>query len=409
MPVPRTPFFSPPIAASMNLRTPLAQAATLLFAASIAQGQDVRLNEIYASMSGTDFDEYIELIGTPGTSLDNFLVCTVEGQLPVAGDLDRVWDLTGTTIPASGYFVMSNTGSAIPNQNFDLANGPHLGGASDNIENGAQTVYLVQAATALATSQLVNNIYATNIDPDGDLNTVLADLPVYTIIDAIGMYDGDSVADGDLVFDCAPIIGPDGTFFPSGAFCPGDAPADWCTDSFTDFFTSIGPVNTPGAMNHVTGCIAEPSSAGCGSGNMVIGTNYCGPAVPNTSGLPAEITATGSTIAAFMDLTLTATDLPPGQFAYFVGSENQGFIQMPNGSQGNLCVIGNIARFNTQVGQSSPSGEFAIVVDTQNIPVTPSVAIMSGDTWNFQCWTRDFIAGSGPTSNFSNGVSITFQ
>ena len=139
-----------------------------------------------------------------------------------------------------------------------------------------------------------------------------------------------------------------------------------------------------------------------------IGTNYCGPAALNTTGMSGLMAAGGSVLASDMDLTLTGSLLPQGEFAYFLGGPIQGFIAFPGGSSGNLCVVGIIARFNLQIGQISAAGEFSIVVDTQAIPLTPSVAIMPGDTWNFQCWHRDFIPMSGPTSNFTDGISITF-
>ena len=36
------------------------------------------------------------------------------------------------------------------------------------------------------------------------------------------------------------------------------------------------------------------------------------------------------------------------------------------------------------------------------------VAVMPGDTWNFQAWHRDFVGGS-VTSNFSDGLSVDFR
>ncbi|MGK0220472.1 MAG: hypothetical protein ACI9HE_003983 [Planctomycetota bacterium] len=138
------------------------------------------------------------------------------------------------------------------------------------------------------------------------------------------------------------------------------------------------------------------------------GSNYCGPGNPNSSGQPGAISAVGSPVAADNDLTLVASDLPDGQFAYFLGSRTQGFVANPSGSQGDLCVIGSIARFNTQIGQVV-GGSFSITVDLTNIPEPPSfgVSVMAGETWNFQCWHRDFVNGS-PTSNFTNAVELSF-
>ena len=53
------------------------------------------------------------------------------------------------------------------------------------------------------------------------------------------------------------------------------------------------------------------------------------------------------------------------------------------------------------------AGYAEIGVDTSAIPANPTVAILSGETWNWQCWYRD--ANPGPTSNFSDAASVMFQ
>ena len=139
-------------------------------------------------------------------------------------------------------------------------------------------------------------------------------------------------------------------------------------------------------------------------------TRYCSPGVPNTSGNPGTISALGSILAADNDLTLVASNLPEGQFAYFLASRTPGFVPTPSGSQGNLCVLGNIARFNAQVAQVT-GGSVSTVIDLTDIPEPPtlSTSVMAGETWNFQCWHRDFISGQGPTSNFSDAITIIFE
>ncbi|MCP3919283.1 MAG: hypothetical protein GY711_27405 [bacterium] len=135
------------------------------------------------------------------------------------------------------------------------------------------------------------------------------------------------------------------------------------------------------------------------------GQNYCFPAIPNSSGLPATIRATGSTSAAANSLTLVAEQLPAGQFGYFLAGQTQGFFTPP-GSQGVICLSGTIGRFN-QIAQiiQGPSGSLA--VDLTAIPVSPPVAVQPGETWNFQCWFRD--NNPVPTSNFTDGLSVTFD
>ncbi|MDF1836916.1 MAG: hypothetical protein P1V35_03525, partial [Planctomycetota bacterium] len=140
-------------------------AAGAICLAGAAQAQNIHFNEIYASHSGVDTQEFIELVGTPGMSLNGIVVCVVEGQGGGQGILDRVWDLSGLTMPADGYFVMGNV--TVANMDYDLANGPHTtGGASDNIENGTETFYLLSIPNPLDIADLENTLNNTSIDPD---------------------------------------------------------------------------------------------------------------------------------------------------------------------------------------------------------------------------------------------------
>ena len=132
-----------------------------------------------------------------------------------------------------------------------------------------------------------------------------------------------------------------------------------------------------------------------------VGTVYCSPAIPNTTGLPGTIVASGSEVVMENDLTLVADQLPPGQFGYFLTSQTQGFF-MPPGSDGFICLGGDIGRYNGDVGQGPT---FSLQIDLMNMPVNPPQAVAPGDTWNFQAWYRDV----GNTNNFTDAVSITFQ
>ena len=139
-----------------------------------------------------------------------------------------------------------------------------------------------------------------------------------------------------------------------------------------------------------------------------VGTRYCTPAMPNSTGSPATIRAVGSCSVSDADLTLIAEQLPPGEFGYFLVGSNQGAVQPP-GSQGVLCLAcgftgcSGIGRYN-QGGMivQGPSG--SLVVDFASLPLSPPVPIQVGETWNFQLWYRNL--GS---NNFTDAVSVTFQ
>jgi len=144
------------------------------------------------------------------------------------------------------------------------------------------------------------------------------------------------------------------------------------------------------------------------AGVGTLGTPYCGPAVPNSSGNSAEISATGSIVASDNDLTLAATGLPPMQFGIFLTSEAQAATPVASGV---LCLGGSIIRFQSpgQILQADANGEYSLAIDISALPAGVPTPIMAGDTYSFTTWFRDIDPSIGNTANFSNGVEISFQ
>lgn len=138
-----------------------------------------------------------------------------------------------------------------------------------------------------------------------------------------------------------------------------------------------------------------------------IGSSYCGPANLNSSGQAALLTAFGSDAVVNNSVRLDASQMATNQFGFFLNSTSPGFV-LPPGSQGNLCLSGGIGRYNKDIMNSGAAGEFSLQLDLTDTP-TPGgpVAIQPGETWYFQAWFRD--NNPGPTSNFTDGVSIAFQ
>ncbi|MCP3914068.1 MAG: hypothetical protein GY711_00755 [bacterium] len=160
------------------------------------------------------------------------------------------------------------------------------------------------------------------------------------------------------------------------------------------------------AQNVLFGTIPQLTSLAI-VGPERIGTSYCGPAVENSTGAPAILEAAGSPFVVDNLLTLTARNLPPHQFGYLLTSQSEGFIANPGGSQGNLCLGGTIARFVGNVQNSGAAGWFQFDVDLTQIPMSPPVAVMPGQTWHYQGWFRDAIPQA--TSNFTDGIQIVWQ
>jgi len=131
----------------------------------------------------------------------------------------------------------------------------------------------------------------------------------------------------------------------------------------------------------------------------------------NSSGASAVMGASGSAVVALNDLTLECTALPLNSFGFFLTSRTQGSILQPGGSQGRLCLSGAIGRYvgPGQIKNSGASGGISLDVNLANHP-SPSgpLTVLAGDTWHFTAWFRDVLSGQ-PTSNFANGLRITFQ
>lgn len=160
-----------------------------------------------------------------------------------------------------------------------------------------------------------------------------------------------------------------------------------------------------GAVRAAGGFASSIFIATLGAGDL--GTNFC-TAVPNSTGSAGSIAGIGSDLVAANNLTLEASSLPPGQFAYFVNGPSPGFIAGPGGSQGNLCLLGGLGRHRLQVGTADAAGVYSIQVDLTSFPrPTGFVAVQPGETWHFSCWYRD--QNPTPTSNFTDGLTITFQ
>jgi hypothetical protein len=146
----------------------------------------------------------------------------------------------------------------------------------------------------------------------------------------------------------------------------------------------------------------------CHSGPQSPGASYCGPAQSNSTGVPAQMTPSGSASRAANNLVLGASELPSGSFAYFLTSSTQGLVVGPGGSQGNLCLGGSIGRYvgPGQIQQANASGTIQLAIDLGQVP-TPQgpVNALAGQTWNFQAWYRD--ANPTVTSNFTDGRAVT--
>ncbi|HVS16403.1 MAG TPA: lamin tail domain-containing protein [Thermoanaerobaculia bacterium] len=179
-----------------------------------------RLSEIRIDQTGTDNDEYFELEGTPGASLDGATYLVIGDGTGGSGVIEAAVDLDGTTIPASGFFV--------------AAEGTFTLGVADlvtdlNFENGDNVTHLLVSGFTGANGQDLD------LDDDG----VLDSEPWDQVVDCVALIA--TPGSGDLTY-CATQVGPDGDFVPGHAFL---CPAGWQVGAFDP---AVG-LDTPGAAN----------------------------------------------------------------------------------------------------------------------------------------------------------------
>ncbi len=142
----------------------------------------------------------------------------------------------------------------------------------------------------------------------------------------------------------------------------------------------------------------------CGPGS--IGDNYC-MTNANSTGATAEMRAFGSLTASDNNVMLEAISLPQNSIGFFITSLTQDLILNPGGSQGNLCLTGNIGRYSSFAMSSGSAGMISLQIDTTSMPTFGNPPIFAGQSYNFQAWFRD--ANPNVTSNFSDGLEITFN
>jgi len=136
----------------------------------------------------------------------------------------------------------------------------------------------------------------------------------------------------------------------------------------------------------------------------------CNP-VPNSTGVLGRTTATGSSSVSVNAFGLSASSLPLNTFSFFLVAPATGNVNQPGGSQGVLCLGNPIGRFvgPGQIKNSGSTGRIDLTVNLASFPTpTGSVAVQPGQTWYFQAWHRDVIAGAA-TSNFTAGLGVQFN
>lgn len=140
----------------------------------------------------------------------------------------------------------------------------------------------------------------------------------------------------------------------------------------------------------------------------VVSEPGCTQSVPNGAGRFATLSVLGSASVSNAELRLDVHGLPAYVTCLPVGSMSAGFVPNPGGSLGDLCLSGDIGRFNGAIQSSGPTGVLSVALDPQSLPQpTGPVAATVGTDWHFQVWHRDFDAGQ-PSSHLTSSARLTW-
>lgn len=207
----------------------------LVLGAGTASAQ-FTLNEIRVDHSGADVDEYVEIAGTPGSSLAGvtLLVIGDTGSVGTCGIVETVIDLSAFSIQADGLFCLRYSAGAAQLTGYDA----DLTGSFENSDT--ISFMLVRDNQANLTDDL------DAAPEDG----VLDSTPWSLLIDSVAIYEGiPANCTTDEHYYATP-VGPDGAFSPGHIYR--------CTDGWHigPFGTAPWPgadiVDTPGAPNACT-------------------------------------------------------------------------------------------------------------------------------------------------------------
>lgn len=204
-----------------------------------AQAQIV-INEIRIDQPGTDNQEYFELSGSAGASLNTLTYLVIGDGAGGSGVVEAVVSLAGLVIPGDGHFLAAETtftGSApalwpggLPDALF--------GAAGLNFENGDNVTHL-----------LVDGFTGANgNDLDTDDDGLLDSTPWTSVLDSVALIVDPTFTTSERVYSST-MVGPDGTFVPGHIYRSHDTTGPWKIGVFD------GSVNgwndTPGTTNPV--------------------------------------------------------------------------------------------------------------------------------------------------------------
>jgi hypothetical protein len=245
---------------------------------------------------------------------------------------------------------------------------------------------------------VIHGIVAADMDLDGDIDLVTAEMEQSTDPDRVSVYLNQDGSGGAWFRQ---VISNEG----SHSIRLADFESDGDADIVGANFRGDVPLNLWRNATHSgsgNGPFCESGGA-CPCGNAGDGGVGC----RNGTGGAALITSTGTRSVAIDDLAFATAPVPDGQIGLFVMSRDwQAEIPLGNGL---LCLSGSLYRFSPRLSVFNRlrSGKQLAAFSRQRFGSGGS--IVAGSTWGFQSWYRDPMGPCGGTSSLSTGLAVTFE
>ena len=340
----------------------------------------ILLNEILVNApplpnntNGSDTsNEYIELEGTPGQTLQNVYVVSVEGDGTAAGTVTAAFNLSGVTVGTNGLIMLKSATSPTlpdPTNGTTVVHDVQFDNPGGTLQNGSNSFLVVLSPTAITTS--------SNLDPDLDGNLNLPEGA--KLADGIGWYDtaGSDHFYGAILPPLTTAAPQAATRFPTdtdplsvgawyyGNLVSGDANFDYTTDGTSSNNLPAGGKLTPGDINFPA--VAAPTL-------NTLTFNYDTTNQNITLDFSTDVFASFSTD----DFTLTQTNSP----SFVVPSAN---IQINHGATANEIVL----TFTNYPHNALPDGRYTLLVNHAGITDSSNNVLAADGTLNFFVLSAD--------------------
>jgi MYXO-CTERM domain-containing protein len=227
----------------MNASKGWAVAVAIALGAAAAGGAATRgatINELRFAQPGANNQEYFELAGSAGESLNGLSLIVIGDGAGLSGVIESITNLSSQVIPADDHFLVAETTFATappagwPGGSVDLG----AGASGLNFENGdTVTVMLVSGLSAAIDTDLDTN-------DDGTLDST----PWTAVIDSVALVADPTFALSERYYSTT-TVGPEtGTTPPMHVFRSPDATGGWMigdADGAPAFLDTPGTANVP--------------------------------------------------------------------------------------------------------------------------------------------------------------------